>query len=62
MFVKLEYNNLIIDFTSQKLIKINKRTKILCRKLITFNRSIDIYIYIYIYIYILNTVLENASF
>jgi hypothetical protein len=27
MFVELEYNNLIIDFTSQKLIKINKQKK-----------------------------------
>ena len=39
MFVKLEYNNLITDFTSQKLIKkkLNEK-KILYRKLITFNR------------------------
>jgi hypothetical protein len=46
MFVKLEYNNLITDFTSQKLIKkkLNEKKKILYRKLITFNRLIDFFL------------------
>ena len=48
MFVELEYNNLIIDFTSQKLINRKLNEKILYRKLITFNSLINIYIYIYI--------------